>query len=241
MQVTLNLYGFETQLHLTVVGDFELFPTWSPRSGPLFVINMDYLLARVGVDLPMQVWFKVQPGANMDAVTRAIYVINPFSAIQPLFYRGLIAEQERPVRQGVLGLLSVGFVVTSALAMISYVLYMIFGFRRRAIELGTLRAIGLTVGQLAWCMAWELLLLVSMSLLLGTGLGVFVSKLWIPYYRLDDAGLSDVLPMSVEIPWATLLDVYVIFGVLFLLLLVISIVLARRVRLYQAVKLAEAF
>ena len=92
-------------------------------------------------------------------------------------------EQRRPERQGLFGLLSVGFVAAALLTVLGFLLYALFSFRRRIIELGILRAIGLSAGQMTSFLAWELAFLILTGLVAGTVLGAWISNLFIPYLQ----------------------------------------------------------
>ena len=55
---------------------------------------------------------------------------------------------------------------------------------RRFIELGTLRAIGLSTTQLTIFLICELAFLILLGLGLGTGIGVLISRVFIPYLQI---------------------------------------------------------
>lgn len=69
----------------------------------------------------------------------------------------IIDEQRKPERQGLFGLLSVGFVTAALLTVLGFILYALFSFRRRFIELGMLRAVGLSAQQMTALLASELI------------------------------------------------------------------------------------
>ena len=114
-----------------------------------------------------------------------------------------------------------------------------FSFRRRVIQLGVLRAIGLTFWQLAGFVVWELVALVLVGLTAGTALGVVVSRLFIPHFNVQSDSLAQVLPISVEIAWPALFLVYGLFGLLVLGIFWVSTVLLQRAKLFQTIKLVE--
>jgi putative ABC transport system permease protein len=95
----------------------------------------------------------------------------------------IAAEQTRPERQGLFGLLTAGFFASAVLTVLGFLVYAVVSFRRRFIELGTLRAVGLSVGQMAAYLAGEQAILILTGAGLGTILGVTASRLFIPYLQ----------------------------------------------------------
>ena len=51
-------FGNTTELQLRIAGQFELLPSWSPDSGPLFVGNLDHYFEQPGYAVPYQVWLR---------------------------------------------------------------------------------------------------------------------------------------------------------------------------------------
>jgi putative ABC transport system permease protein len=118
-------------------------------------------------------------------------------------------------------------------------LYAFFSFRQRFIELGVLRAIGLSTGQMVIFLAWELAALILTGLVLGTGLGIWVSQLFIPYLQLGASPEALRPPFLVEIAWPAIFRIYALFGVLFVAALIGLTGLLLRMKIFEAVKLGE--
>lgn len=239
-QVEVITYGDHTKFDVTVMGGFDSFPAWYPeKDGPLLVGNLDYLFESVGLQYPYEVWLKTAPGTERVQLIKDIKTVNPniFSWSDTL--DKLAEAQQRPERQGLFGLLSVGFGAAALLTILGFVLYAFFSFRQRFIELGVLRAIGLSTGQMALFLAWELAALILTGLVLGTGLGIWVSQLFIPYLQLGTTVEALRPPFLVEIAWPAIFRIYVLFGVLFIAALTVLTGLLRRMKIFEAVKLGE--
>jgi putative ABC transport system permease protein len=132
-----------------------------------------------------------------------------------------------------------GFASAALLATVGFFLYALFSFERRAIELGTLKSMGLSFWQMVRYLAWELTFLVLVGLAGGTVLGVWVSRLWIPYFRIGSKAFGDVLPMSVRFSWSAVSGIYALFGALLVVILAMSIALSSRLKLFEDVKMLE--
>jgi putative ABC transport system permease protein len=240
LRLEVTTYGFRFDIPLTVVGNFDLFPTWYPDDGPLFVGNLEHLYEQAGSQFPYEVWLSAEPNADLQYVGDEglseinIRVLNWDAALLDID-----SEQGRPERQGLFGLLSIGFGAAAVLTVFGFLLYALFSFRRRFIELGVLRASGLSSGQMTSFLAWELIFLLVIGGGAGTGLGALVSHLFIPYLQIGADQASRVPPYLVEIAWPAVFQIYALFGLLFLVTLIVLVILLRRMRIFEAIKLGE--
>jgi putative ABC transport system permease protein len=122
---------------------------------------------------------------------------------------------------------------------LGFLLYALFSFRQRFIELGVLRAIGLSSGQMTIFLAWELAFLIFTGLIIGTLLGTWVSYLFIPYLQVGADVTTRIPPFLVEIAWPAIFRIYALFGLLFVGALFVLAVLLLRMKVFQAIKLGE--
>ncbi|MBN1286734.1 MAG: FtsX-like permease family protein [Anaerolineae bacterium] len=232
VRVVVELYGESYEFDLRIVGGVDLFPGWYPEDGPLFVGNLDYLFELAGGQFPYSVWLSTDRPVQPDEVPG-----------RPIFWRSAASEiaraQQQPERQGLFGILSVGFVAAAALTALGFLLYMAFSFRRRFIEVGVMRAIGLSVRQMMGCVAWELAFLVLIGGVAGTALGVAASTLFIPYLQVGVTPEETIPPFLVSIAWQDILRIYFLLGLLFLIMLGVLAVLLWRTKIFEAIKLGE--
>ncbi len=134
------------------------------------------------------------------------------------------------------GLLSIGFAAAAGLTVLGFLVFSVVSFRRRFIELGMLRAVGLSAGQMAAFLAGEQALIILAGGILGTGLGAWASQLFIPFLQIG----PQTPPFIVRIAWNDLLVIYAIFGAMLAVAVVVLIALLVRMRLFEAIKLGEA-
>jgi putative ABC transport system permease protein len=112
-------------------------------------------------------------------------------------------------------------------------------FSQRYIELGVLRAIGLSLRQMGAFLIVEQLLLILLGAAAGTGLGVGISYLFIPFYQVQIGRYIGTPPMVVEIGWSEVYYVYAVLGAMFLTAVAVLFLSLRRLRVFEAVKLGE--
>ncbi|MDF1514134.1 MAG: ABC transporter permease, partial [Anaerolineae bacterium] len=218
INIGITAYGQRTQLKLKVIGTVKYFPTWYPSQGPLFVGDLDYFFETAGGQFPYDVWLLTKE--NADNVQLVEDELNLGTMDWSIPSEAIAAEQALPERQGLFGLLSVGFAAAAVLTVLGFLLYALFSFRRRFIEFGVLRAVGLSSSQMIAFLGWELAFLILMGGGLGTALGGWVSAFFIPFLQIGVDEASRIPPYSVDIAWSAIFRIYVLFGGLFVVALV---------------------
>jgi len=225
---------------MKVVGEFDYFTGWYPDTGPLMVGNLDYIFEQLGGQFPYDVLISIDQGVDFRALSQELrqYDIN---VVDWQSAREQIATLQRlPERQGLFGVLSVGFLAAAVLTVLGFLLYTLFSFRRRFIELGTLRAIGLSSGQMTLFLAWELAFLILVGMGVGTLLGSWMSNLFIPSLQVGTRPEELTPPFLVAIAWPAIIRIYILFGALFVAALSALVTLLLRMKIFQAIKLGES-
>lgn len=243
LRLNVGAAGAFADVTFTIVGALELFPTLCPQDGPFFVANLDHIHNGLGGTYPYDVWLATETAVLDSAVSGGIIedvrdlglVVTASQDAQGM----ILSEQTRPERQGLFGLLSVGFVAAAVLTVVGFLVYAVVSFRRRFIELGMLRAIGLSAGQMAAFLAGELAALILVGVLIGTGLGVWASALFIPYFQIGNDKTALVPPFVVQIAWEQVGTILATCGVMFVISVLVLAILLIRMRVFEAVKLGE--
>ncbi len=239
LRLTVNAAGEYKEIDFTVAGPLNLFPTLYPQDGPFFVANLEYIYEGLGGAYPYDVWLATDPAVSGNDIAQGaqdlgLLVVNAADARAKI-----AAEQTRPERPGLFGLLSVGFWSAAVLTVLGFLVYAVVSFRQRFIELGMLRAIGLSVWQMAVYLAGEQAALILTGMGLGTGLGVWASKLFIPFLQMGTGKTALTPPFEVLYAVDQIVTIYAVFGLMFIIAVSILIVLLVRMKIFEAVKLGE--
>ena len=255
--ITTGVAGQSIPVEAHIVGSFDLFPTWYPESGTMIVGNLEEIFLNAGAEYPHEVWLGTERDADPETISYAVRgysVLLDQQADQTKLDRNglntivkgwssaelnIRAEQRRPERQGLFGLLSVGFVASALLTVLGFLLYALFSFRRRFIEMGMLRAIGLSIRQMTSLLAAELAFLVLLGIGVGTALGVFASRLFVPFLQIGASTQSQYPPFQIQIAWLSIVEIYVLFAILFFVALSALSALLVRMKIFQAIKFGE--
>jgi putative ABC transport system permease protein len=241
-KITLAMNDLESahEVPFIVAGFIKLFPTVYPEEAPFMVGNLDYAFEQQGGQYPYEVWLRLSDGTTSKVVGTGAADLGLKISPEAYAPTDISVEQDRPERQGLYGLLSVGFVSAAALTALGFLFYSLLSFQRRFVELGTLRAIGLSTGQLSALLGWEQALLIGVGMLGGTLIGVSASLLFIPFLQVRGGQHPQTPPFVVQIAWGQIGIIYLVFGVMLMGAILLTIGLLRRMKLFQAVKLGEA-
>ena len=240
IKLYVDTYGQSNQQDFRVAGSFSLFPTWYAEDGPLFVGNLDYLYENAGGQFPYQVWlrtinqFDYQNMVEQGSEELGVWLTDWQSAEITLN-----EEQEKPERQGLFGFLYIGFIAAAVLTMLAFLLYVVYSFRLRNIELGVLRAGGLSKLQMSTYLIWELAFLILIGGGMGTAFGYLTSRFFIPFLQIGADATLLTPPFEILIAWPIIFRLYALLGALFLLTIAVSIFLLGRMKIFQAIKLGE--
>jgi putative ABC transport system permease protein len=232
----------EVDMDVQIVGSFKLWPTWYPNKegvGLVFVGNLDYVFDMSGGQMPYDVWLKTRAGADPETVIKEVQQVDKGDWKHTDVRSIITQEQLRPQRQGLFGMLSIGFIASALLTLFGFVLYAAFSYRRRFIEFGILRAIGFNVRQMMVLLGVELALLLVAGLAGGTAVGVWASQFYIPFLQGAASDQTRAVPFLIIVDWARIDLVYMLFAAMFVASVVALVLFLRRLKVFQAIKLGE--
>ena len=234
--VSLALSGGHTVGSFEVLGPIVNWPGVYSSRGPIFVANWVYVENTFGVQ-PYYVWFKTKPTASVAAIVKGLEKSKLF-ATSPVDRRVLLGKAHaQPERTGSNGLLTIGFLVASLLTVLGYLLYAVLSLRSRLLQMGLLRAMGLTRGALSVAVISEQVFLLLAGIAGGLYVGVWTAYLYLPFFQ--SATGPAVPPFLVLGAGPDLLRMGVILAVLLGLAIAGLAQSLRGLRIGEAVKLGE--
>jgi putative ABC transport system permease protein len=242
--ITISVYGERREVDFIIADVIDYFPTFYPDDQNdidyFFVGNLDYIFEQMGGEYPYEVWISTEPEAEIEKIVDDLkqYDINVVSAYSSS--KAIEQEQAKPERTGVFGILSVGFVAAALLTVLGFLLHTYISFRQRYIEFGVMRAIGLSVGQMIGFLGIEQLTLIVSGITSGTVIGVWVSRLFIPFLQVGGSQNATIPPFVVLIAWGDIIRIYAVFAVMLLAAVGSMIYFLLHLRIFEAVKLGEA-
>ncbi|GGD58713.1 ABC transporter permease [Paenibacillus nasutitermitis] len=234
------LIGYDhVAVDFVVVGIVSYWPSLYPDTSPFFVANLDYIYQQIE-KIPYEVWLNLEENAKLAPVLaklaeRGVAVTSVDDARSEL-----IERRNHPAQGGVFGILSLGFIISLLVSLLGYLIFWFFTLSRRSVQLGILRAMGLTGGQVTGMLLLEQLFTTGLSVVSGIGLGTFASRLFLPFLQGGSAlGSQQVPPFRIVFDAADTMKLYIATGIMLAAGASLLILKLRRLRITQAVKLGE--
>ena len=223
-----------------IVGAMEYFPTVYPEDGEFFVANLNYIFSLLGHEVPYRVWLATEEAIDPEQLTNSLDDLGYRILSIEDAHSELAEEQARPARVGLFGFLSVGFIAVAMLSVLALVIYSALSFRQRFIQLGILRAMGLSTSQLVFSLGGEQVMVTTAGIAAGSYLGLLSSYLFIPFYQIgyDEADL--IPPFVVQIAWDDVAQLVLAMLIMVLAAAIGTLWLLVRMKTFQAVKMGEA-
>jgi len=222
----------------TVVGVYDYFPTvYEDR--PAVIGNLEYLSSQVGGALPHYIWLRVDPDLGRPPLLEAI----KRKGIKALYYQDaremLKAEQGRWERVGIFGTLSIGFMAAAAMGGVGLLVYNYASLRERIYHFAILQAVGLARHQLVSQVMLEYGVLTIYGAGNGVLIGLLISYLFIPLFRVAGGSGKLLPPLLPLIAWDGITHLAISFVTAMILAQAIVIVAAARRGVFQMLRMGE--
>ncbi|PWV98682.1 putative ABC transport system permease protein [Paenibacillus cellulosilyticus] len=237
--ISLRVGYDNTAVDFVVVGIVPYWPSLYEDESPYFIANLDYIYQQIE-KTPYEVWLNMDDGAKLGPVLdtladRGVTVTDASDARSEL-----VDRRSHPAQGGLFGILSLGFIITLLISLLGYLIFWLFSLSRRVVQLGILRATGLSRGQLTGMLLLEQLFTTGLSLAAGIGLGQAASRLFLPF--LQGGGVDSerqVPPFRIVFEAEDALKLYAATGVMLAAGACLLVWQLRSLRITQAVKLGE--
>ena len=204
----------------TVAGTYEYFPTVYEEDGTTVIGNLEYLSSVFGFYARHHIWLDVPEGTDGQMVFRAVPEMK--RGIQAVSQRdapALIAEEKiKMERVGVFGTLTIGFMAAVAMAGTGLLLYSYASLRERLYRLAVLRAIGLSLRQIAIQVMLEYTLLTVSGSAVGAFIGVVASTFFAPFFTVTGEAGFPLPPLIPIVNQQRIVCLTVVFVVVMVLL-----------------------
>ena len=231
--------GTRRPISLTVRGIVSFMPTLYNEGMPFVLAHYAYIVEELGGNYAYEIWLASNTTTNSVAVQAEAYR----NGLRVLPYTPdafITAEILQPQRQGLFGLLSVGFFATGVMSMVGMLAYVLLTLRKRSVEFGVLRAIGITQRALRSTLSLEQVITIGFATLTGLLVGVVTSRLFLPFLKVRQGTFPDTPPFVVQFAARDIGYIGVTAIVLMVLIIVLELLIVQRMRIGEAVKLGEA-
>lgn len=196
-QATLALPGASAVFE--VAGLVDAVPGSSEASAML--TNRTALALRLDREIPDEWWVATSASAaTAEAAAEAAAALPAVGAVTT-HAEAAQRSADDPAAAGVVAGLTAGLVFAAVFVLIGVVVHTVTSFQARVGEYAVVRAIGLGRRGIAGSVSVEQSVLLGFSTLAGLALGLLVAWLVVPHTVGGLAGLPEVPPLVLEVPW----------------------------------------
>lgn len=226
------------QIEFYVAGIIDLWPTIYPDDFPLVVGNLDYIQSQFILQ-PYEIWLDVEKNTDLQTIVDELSEESIFvSNIQDTSSE-IIEGRRDPQRMGLYGMLSIGFIVAVLITVLGFFLYNFLSIKKRLLNFGIMRSIGLSLKQLISILALEQILSVGIAFVLGTVFGIVTSRIFLPFLQISEE-LADTIPgFRPVVETGDILKILVILGGTLVIGLVVLGIIFTKLKLHEAIQLGE--
>jgi putative ABC transport system permease protein len=231
--------GTRRPISLTVRGIVAYMPTLYNEGMPFVLAHYAYIVEELGGNYAYEIWLSSNTTTNTAAVQAEAY--RNSLRVMPYTPNAFItAEFLQPQRQGLFGLLSVGFFATGVMSMVGMLAYVLLTLRKRSVEFGVLRAIGITQRALRTTLSLEQVITIGFASLTGLLVGIVTSQLFLPFLKVRQGTFPDTPPFLVQFAARDIGYICVTALGLMVMIILLELIIVQRMRIGEAVKLGEA-
>ena len=211
--------------------------TTASQPNYLIVANLNWVQSNLGVR-PYEIWIKT--GAQNGNYITDFATKNNISYVSYQDSKAMIIDdRNNPVRQGTNGVLTIDFIITLVVCVVGFLIYWILSMKDRVLQFGVFRAMGLSGKGIVGILLSEQAFISAMAILIGTGVGILASRLFVPMIQLAYAASDQFIPFQIITSTGDYARLFGVIGAAMLIGIIILVVIASRIKIAQALKLGE--
>ncbi|GAA0350029.1 ABC transporter permease [Bacillus horti] len=234
VRLTIN----RTSVDFVIVAVIPYWPSLYPQEMPFFIGNLNYFQDMAPL-APYEVWMSVEEGTRTSDLIEILAENNIYLAYAEDVNNEIIIQGQHPSNAGLSGILSLGFLVASAVSLAGFVLYWFFALQNRIVQFGVLRAMGISKKQLLSMLFAEQIMTAGFAVVIGVAFGQITSKLFLPFLQIGQDVSRQAPPFQVVVEQSDLNRLYVVILCMILIGLGLLVFRISQLKVHQAVKLGE--
>jgi predicted lysophospholipase L1 biosynthesis ABC-type transport system permease subunit len=241
VHIRVNVADIPIETDFTIAGTFRYFPTvYEEAEGETAVIgNLDFLFEQIGGVLLHNIWLKIDPDADQDAMIEQVEKMGVFISRWVDLREETAIEQARVERIGIFGTLTIGFLAAAVLSGIGLLVYNYASLQERLFRFTILRAVGLSLSQIISQVAIEYLVLMVYSVAGGAGIGIWASRLFIPFFQAADQNVLNPPRLIPLVAWNDIIQISSAFTIVLVAAQIAVIFAALRKGVFQALRMGD--
>lgn len=203
------------------------------------VANLSYINEEMTME-PYEVWMKKAPGATSAQVYEDMKAkeLTDNTKLSDLS-TALSQRKNDPMLQGINGSLTLGFIVTMLVSISGFIIYWVLSARKRQLQFGVFRAMGLSQMKVIGILAAEQVLISGTSVVIGVLIGKLSSYAFVRLFEIVNSSDQQVLPFRIVEYAGDYIRLFTVVSMLLLAGLMTLGVMISRIKVSQVVKLGE--
>jgi putative ABC transport system permease protein len=241
VHIRVNVNDVPLETDFTIAGTFRYFPTvYEEANEETAVIgNLDFLYEQIGGVLMHNIWLKVDPDTDKQALIDQVERMGVFIARWVDIRDEMAEEQSRIERIGIFGTLTIGFLAAAVLSGIGLLVYNYASLQERLFRFTILRAVGISLSQVISQVAIEYLVLMVYSVIGGAAIGIWASRLFIPFFQAADKNILNPPRLISLVAWDDIVRISAAFTVALVVAQIAVISAALRRGVFQALRMGD--
>jgi len=232
--------------YINIVAIVEAWPSYTyslsddgkQTLGDMIITNSEYL-EREFIDVTYNVWL------TTDNSTSASDLIQELSSnLHPNYilgnrYKDLNESQNSAQRQSLNALLTLSFLIIFAICFVGFAIYWILSIKSRALQFGTLRAMGMSKKSIYVMLLWEQLFISGITTVYAILIGGVSSRVFVDILKVSFGADKQIIPFLFVTSQTDYIKIFIFFGIMFVFTFMLIVNLIKRIKIAQIIKLGE--
>lgn len=147
--------------------------------------------------------------------------------------------QINPLRQATNGSLTLGFTAVIFICAIGFIIYWIISIKSRTLQIGTMRALGMSFRDIYEMVLWEQFLICFASIIVGIISGIASGILFAPLLQSAFGSMGEMPPYQVAFEFADIIKLVILILSLISVSIAAGIIILKHIKATTAIKLGE--
>ena len=148
-------------------------------------------------------------------------------------------SQINSVRQATNGSLTLGFIAVIFVCAVGFIIYWMISIKSRMLQIGTMRALGMSFNEVFNMVIWEQILLCAAAVVVGIVSGILSGILFSPLLQSAFGSMGQMPPYVVSINFVDIIKLLVLIALLISVSVGAAVMILKQIKAATAIKLGE--
>ncbi|MHB1483369.1 MAG: ABC transporter permease [Saccharofermentanales bacterium] len=245
-EIEINVFEAYDSFQVKIAAILDTWPGYSYKQDEegkiiiedMMILNLDYLNSEYG-NVTYEIRAKTDSVATAEGITKQlIQKSNPAYYVND-YKNDVFINRNSSDRLSLNSLISYSFIVILIMCFIAFALYWILSVKSRAMQFGTLRAMGMSAFSIYMMLIWEQFFITVITAIYAAFLGFMSSRIFVDILKVTFGADKQVIPFKFFTQNSDYAKIAVFFSAIFFLTLFLMFMIVRRIKISQAIKFGE--